>query len=220
MARASREQQELHRQEILRASSELFRRHGIAGTSVVDLMAAAGLTHGGFYGHFESKDALAAAVCEEAFDASVARWRQRAERAGGDGSTAFRAIVQAYLSPAARDKPGTACPATTLAADVTRADPAAPLREAYTRGVGGLVDVLAGLSGSGDEGLDRQRALVVLSTLVGAQMLARATAGHALSDEFLDAGCAALAPGPAASVAATAPAPARVRAPRSTRSTR
>lgn len=195
MPRVSREQAAQHRQDILAASSRLFRERGIAGTSVADLMGAAGLTHGGFYGHFESKDALAAQVCDQSFDASVERWGQRVARHAGDPEGAFREIVTAYLSLAARDAPGTACPATGLAADVARAEGDAPVREAYAQGVERLLAVLAGLSRSGDAALDRQRALVVLSTLVGAQLLARATTGNAaLSEAFLEAGKAALAP--------------------------
>ena len=193
MPRVSREQQALHRQHILDASSELFRRDGIAATSVADLMGAAGLTHGGFYGHFESKEALATEVCARAFEASAQRWRQRAARAEGDRPLARRTLVEGYLSQAARDRPGTGCPATTLAADAAHAGAGAPLRSTYAEGLEGLLAVLEDLSGPATGGLPRRRALVTLSTLVGAQMLARGTAGLPLSDEFLEAARQALA---------------------------
>ena len=196
MPRVSREQSERHRQDILAASSRLFRERGIDGTSVADLMGAAGLTHGGFYGHFDSKDALAAQVCAEAFTASARRWRDRraqAAKEGGGDAAAFRAIVTGYLSERARDQPGTACPATSLAADVVRAEPGSPVKAAFAGGVAELLEVLQDLGDAPDAEANRARALVALSTLVGAQLLARATRGTPMSREFLDAARDALA---------------------------
>ena len=77
MPRVSREQTDINRLAIEDASSRLFREQGIKAVSVADLMAAAGLTHGGFYGHFESKDALAAVACAKAFEQSAGRWEKR-----------------------------------------------------------------------------------------------------------------------------------------------
>src|ERR1700742_973113 len=86
MPRASRQQVDHHRAAITEASARLFREHGIDNVSVAQLMAAAGLTHGGFYGHFESKDELAVESCRWAFNRSTERWKKRIagknERAG------------------------------------------------------------------------------------------------------------------------------------------
>ena len=78
MPRVSRAEAESHRQQITEASARLFKERGINGVSVADLMGAAGLTHGGFYGHFESKDALAGVAVAHAFEQSAERWRKRA----------------------------------------------------------------------------------------------------------------------------------------------
>ena len=75
MPRVSREQTDKNRLLIEAASARLFKEHGFDGVSVADIMASAGLTHGGFYGHFESKDELAALACAKAFEESAARWR-------------------------------------------------------------------------------------------------------------------------------------------------
>ena len=77
MPRVSRAQAEAHREAITDASARLFKEHGLKAVSVADLMGAAGLTHGGFYGHFESKDALAGAATAHAYGQAVERWRRR-----------------------------------------------------------------------------------------------------------------------------------------------
>ncbi|WP_338618064.1 TetR family transcriptional regulator [Pigmentiphaga sp. CHJ604] len=186
MPRVSRQQAEKNRAAIEEASARLIREQGIKGVSVADLMAAAGLTHGGFYGHFESKDALAAAACAKAFAASRERWRERT--AGmADASAALRVIVEAYLSPRARDNAGSSCPAASLAVDVARESADKPVRRSYVDGIQGLVSSLAALYGSGDAAADRERALVELSLMVGALLMARATASDPISDQILDA---------------------------------
>jgi TetR/AcrR family transcriptional regulator, transcriptional repressor for nem operon len=187
MPRVSREQADCNRATITEVSARLFRERGINGLSVSDLMAAAGLTHGGFYGHFESKDALAAEACELAFQHSTDRWMSRVGQES-DSVSAKAALVEAFLSPKARASPGTSCPTTALAADVARENPDAPIRRSFTQGVEGLVEILASLQHRGDTSTDRREALGDLSTMVGALILARATAGKGISDEFLAAG--------------------------------
>lgn len=186
MPRVSRQQTEKNRAAIEEASARLIREQGIKGVSVADLMAAAGLTHGGFYGHFESKDALAAAACAKAFALSLERWRERTARAG-DAAAALRFIVEAYLSRRARDDAGNSCPAASLAVDVAREPSDRPVRQSYVEGIHGLVDSLAALRDSGDEAADRERALVELSLMVGALLMARATAADPISEQILDA---------------------------------
>ncbi len=184
MPRVSREQTESNRLAIEAASSRLFRERGIKNVSVADLMASAGLTHGGFYGHFDSKDALAAQVCASAFEASAQRWRDRAQ-ASADRAGVRGAIVEGYLSKKSRDLPGHGCPATTLATDVSREPVESAIRTAFVSGLERLIDELAALQGSADAQTDRAQALADLSMLAGAQLLARATIGSPLSDELL-----------------------------------
>src|SRR3954463_7829675 len=97
MARVSRAEADNHREQITEASARLFKEHGLKGVSVADLMGAAGLTHGGFYGHFESKDALAGIAVAHAYAEAVERWNRRV--AGKpDAATGRAALVEAYLS--------------------------------------------------------------------------------------------------------------------------
>ena len=97
----------------------MFREAGVAATSIAEVMAAAGLTHGGFYGHFESKDTLAELACDKAFAQSLARWRQRIDDHPEPGA-AWAALVEAYLSRQSRDAVGSGCPTVALAVDVAR----------------------------------------------------------------------------------------------------
>jgi TetR/AcrR family transcriptional regulator, transcriptional repressor for nem operon len=193
MSRVSKEQSVAHRKTITEVSARLMRERGIKSVSVADLMGAAGLTHGGFYGHFESKDALAAEACAHAFGESVEKWKKRIAGQSDDAS-ALKAIVDGYLSVRSRDAPSTSCPLPALVSDVAREAADAPVRPAYAAGTEHLLDILSGLQDSGSDKSDRRRALAQLSTLVGALLLARATAGSPLSEEILAAAREALLP--------------------------
>lgn len=193
MPRVSRLQTDANRAAITEAASRLMRERGIDGLSVVDLMAAAGMTHGGFYGHFDSKETLAATACRSAFEQSVQRWQRRLS-AAADAPAARAALIEAYLSRPSRNSPGTSCPATALAGDVARAPAEAPVREAYREGIEALIGILSGLEPEQAAASARRTALAEFSQLMGALLLARATAGHALSDEFLGAAQAQLLP--------------------------
>jgi TetR/AcrR family transcriptional repressor of nem operon len=186
MPRVSRQQSASNRASITAASARLFRERGIKGLSVNDLMGAAGLTHGGFYGHFESKDALAAEACRLAFQQSARRWKKRvADQA--DVDSARTALVEGYLSAKARANPGSSCPSTALAGDVAREGPTAPIREEFASGIEELVEILKSLQRTGDAEADRREALADFSTMVGALILSRATIGEGISDEILNA---------------------------------
>src|SRR6202161_4039484 len=101
MPRVSREQADRNRIAITEASARLFREQGVDNVSVAELMAAAGLTHGGFYGHFESKEELAGEACRWAFARSVERWKKRiAEK--NDPGVARAALTDSYLSAQSR----------------------------------------------------------------------------------------------------------------------
>jgi TetR/AcrR family transcriptional repressor of nem operon len=185
MARASRAVADQHRTAIEEASARLFRVHGLHGVSVAQVMADAGLTHGGFYGHFSSKDELAAAGCARAFSDSAARWHQRIAQVGGDRQTARRHLVEHYLSEGHRDTPEHGCPASALGGDVAREPAGKPVRSAYLDGIKQLLTAWKRVCVDEDAG--NPTALVEMATLVGAITLARATAGDAISDEILDA---------------------------------
>jgi TetR/AcrR family transcriptional repressor of nem operon len=166
-----------HRAAIVTAAARLFRERGFDGVNVAEIMREAGLTHGGFYGHFASKDALAAEACGLAFAGSNDRLRSRSDLA---------ALLDAYLSAQHRDHPGNGCPMAAYGSDIARQGEAV-----QRRFCDGMEDYLAGLAGrlgehrlSGDE---RQRAILMLSAAAGGLMLARAAAQSApdLSAEIL-----------------------------------
>jgi len=175
-----------NRQGILDAAARLYREHGFAGVGVADITRDAGLTHGGLYRHFESKDALVREACAQAFDWSIAPL-DGLPHAPGD----LASRVSAYLSPEHRDRPGEGCPVAALAVDAARAG--ADLSAVFAEGVERNVERFARVMGGGlpaDEETTpalRDAATVTLATMVGALVLARATAaGHVgLSDAIL-----------------------------------
>jgi TetR/AcrR family transcriptional regulator, transcriptional repressor for nem operon len=184
--RVSRKQADHNRQEITEASARLFRERGFDDVSVAELMAEAGLTHGGFYGHFESKEELAGEACRWAFGRSAERWKTRiADKS--DRRLARAALTDRYLSAQSRGNRGASCPAAAFAVDVTRVSAGAPVRAAYVAGVEQLLEVLSSVQEAGGPRGDRKGAMADLATMIGGLILARATAGHPISDEFLAA---------------------------------
>jgi TetR/AcrR family transcriptional repressor of nem operon len=163
-------------ERIVRTASTLIRRDGIDGASVAELMAEAGLTHGGFYRHFDSRDELVAEAVESALAHGSNRTNAAAETGGSD---ALAAIIDGYLSRLHRDKPETGCAVAALPTDIVRSNPRA--REAYSAQVRRYIDLLAGLTSDGD----RDEAQLVLAALIGGLLLARAVDDRALSDEIL-----------------------------------
>ncbi|MEJ5059029.1 MULTISPECIES: TetR/AcrR family transcriptional regulator [unclassified Pseudomonas] len=186
MPRVSRKQADLNREIIVEAATRLFREHGLHGISVVDVMAAAGLTHGGFYGHFESKEALAMEASGRAFEEAAGRWKDRIA-ATDDKAAARRAVIEPYLSAGSRDNPGESCPVVAFAGDMCHEAAESGLRGTFLEGLHDLLQTFGDLMDTGDAVRNRQQALVQYSLMVGALTLARATQGEPLSDEILDA---------------------------------
>lgn len=165
-------------EQILDAGARLFREQG-AGVSVAEVMAAAGLTHGGFYAHFGSKDALLVAAFERALGEMDGHIERAA--ASADPVEAFR---KAYLSPEHRDAPGQGCAVAALGTEIARM-PAA-IREHAVARLDEIVDRMAELLTGAADPAGRAAALRGYATLVGAMVLAR-VAGPAMSDEVLAA---------------------------------
>jgi TetR/AcrR family transcriptional regulator, transcriptional repressor for nem operon len=183
MPRVSRAETEKNRGKIQQASARLFREQGFKA-SLDEVMSAAGLTHGGFYGHFRSKDALTASACATAFAESAKRWRKRISEAR-DRESAYAALIEGYLTPHNRESMGTSCPIAALATDVARETEDKPVRQVFREGLEQFLDILAEVQTPA--GVDaRDAALAQLATLVGAMVLARATRGSGLSDEFMN----------------------------------
>lgn len=173
MPRVSQEQARLNRQRVVEVAASLFRERGLHGVGVADIMAAAGLTHGGFYGQFANKDALAG----EAFDCALDRDRR------GD----FGTLVAEYLSSEHVGAPGSGCPIAALASDVAREAPDSAVRHRFTQGVRRFAELIGSLLPPSSAKRRHQRALATLSTLVGALVLARAVDDEQLVEELLDA---------------------------------
>jgi TetR/AcrR family transcriptional repressor of nem operon len=169
--RKSREEAAQTRRRIVDAASREFRKNGIVATGLNDLMKAAGLRHGGFYKHFESKDQLVAEATTAALDALL------------EGMTAhptLNAAVAAYLSTRHRDNLASGCPLAGIGSELSRSDMEA--REAATAGFVRLVDILAGKPGTAEA---RRRALVAAATMIGAVTMSRMVTDPELSAEIL-----------------------------------
>jgi TetR/AcrR family transcriptional repressor of nem operon len=169
-------------------AARLFRERGFDGIGVADLMKSAGLTHGGFYGHFASKEDLMAQACARALEGSLATLHQVAEHGGGN---ALSAIASAYLSPAHRDRPSEGCVLAALGAEAARHD--SPVRSAFTRGVRSALDMLTRLVPGKSKRAKRERALATYASMIGALVLARAVDDPELSEEVLQSVLASIA---------------------------
>jgi TetR/AcrR family transcriptional repressor of nem operon len=187
--KVTREQAALNRDRIIDVAGRLFRERGFDGIGVADLMKEAGLTHGGFYGHFESKEDLAAEACGRALARTAALWREAVAKGGRQP---LKVIADRYLSARHRDDIGGGCLYAALTADIARRDNPA-LRLALTDGLRRAVDLLAGLVPGRTKAAQRKRALAQFATMMGALILARAVDDETLSEEFLAAARAAVA---------------------------
>ena len=174
-----------NREGIVDAAARLYREKGLDGVGLAEITRHVGLTHGGLYRHFESKDALAREACLRAFEWTISP-PDGLEFSEADGASEnrLRALVHSYLSAPHRDHPGEGCPAAALAADAARAGP--EMSEVFAQGVERNFQRLMGVL-QGDAAAKRKQAIVILSSMVGALILARATAAGnpALSEEIL-----------------------------------
>ena len=174
--KVSKETSAKHRDDLVRAASRLFRERGFDKVGIAEIAAAAGLTHGAFYTHFESKEAL----CAEA----IARASRRTAE-GLMATTDWHGYIEAYLSPRhVRDR-ANGCPYAALGGDVPRESE--PIKTAFSQALESNITTLAGKMEGRNGATARDRAILSLATMVGALVLAR-TAGTAdLRDEILAA---------------------------------
>jgi TetR/AcrR family transcriptional repressor of nem operon len=180
--KVSREQAAASRERILDAGTRLFRERGFDGIGVADLMREAGLTHGGFYGHFASKEELMAKACERALAKSAAKWEALLARGGRE---ALAAMADSYLSTRHRDNPGAGCIVAAVGEEAARHGP--PVRRAFTQGVRSLLDILARALPGKSRAARRDQALATFASMVGAIVLARAVDDPDLSAQILRA---------------------------------
>lgn len=165
------------RKKVLKAAARAVRAKGPDGVGVAEIMAEAGLTHGGFYAHFPNKEALVAAAIDEAFGQSRRRFEKLMD--GKDGAEALSAFVDLYVTREHRDHPDRGCPIATLSSELPRQG--APVREAYERGVQGLIGRLARWLPDGRKDL----AASLLAEMAGAVSLSRAISNGEAADRLL-----------------------------------
>ncbi len=187
MRYAKEHKQETHARIVKKASVKL-REHGAHGIGVADLMKEAGLTHGGFYAHFASREALVVEAFVYAMDRSIAAWRKKTETM--PPAERFAAVVEGYLSAAHRDDPGRGCALPALAAEIGRES--LKTRRAFAAKFEEMVEMLAEQISDASAEAAREQATAALATMVGTLILARVGGSGKLSDDILAAGRNAL----------------------------
>src|SRR6202795_2521698 len=186
--RYSREHKlETHARIVKKASGRL-RGEGGHCIGVADLMKEAGLTHGGFYAHFDSRDALVIEAFAYAMDRGTEHWRKLAEQTPPDKRLAT--IVESYLTAVHRDDPGRGCAIPTLAADIARESP--KTRKAFAAKLEQMIDMLAAQIPELPRKAARKQAMAAIATMMGTLVLARIAGNGDFSDEILGAGREAL----------------------------
>jgi TetR/AcrR family transcriptional repressor of nem operon len=180
--KVTREQAKLNRKRVVETAARQFRELGFEGVGVADLMKSAGLTHGGFYAQFDSKEHLMVEACERALEESEHRWRALLERAP---KKRLSAIASSYLSPQHCDNPGAGCVIAALSMEAARQGPSvrAVFTEAAKRFLGLLGQVVPGRSAK----TRRREALASFAAMVGAVALARTVSDASLSEDILQA---------------------------------
>ncbi|MEH0294403.1 TetR/AcrR family transcriptional regulator [Agrobacterium sp. CCNWLW71] len=179
--RVSRAQAEQNRDRIITVASRLFREHGFDGIGLKDLMKGAGLTQGGFYKQFTSKDDLAALASRRALESATRRW----SAAAADTSDPLEAVMAFYLSKDHRGEKAEGCPLVALGADAARQS--ADVRRPFEDGIRAHFEILDELMGDADSSSPSEKAIAILSMMVGAVTLSRIIEDESLSERVLDA---------------------------------
>jgi TetR/AcrR family transcriptional repressor of nem operon len=167
-------------ERIVKLAAKRFREEGLAGIGIAGLMKEAGLTVGGFYKHFDSRNDLVA----EAVNSAFGGWKRRVDAAKSGGPpVSYEKLIDDYLSEAHRDNPGTGCAFSALAPEIARSDKRT--RALTSEQVRNDIQLIAALRPAKDKRRARSRAILTFSALVGAMALARAVSDEALSREIL-----------------------------------
>jgi TetR/AcrR family transcriptional repressor of nem operon len=178
VARSSKEQAASNRQRIVSAASELFRSRGYEAVSIADVMKAAGMTQGGFYKHFASKEALACEAWNAGFTNVRGAWAPAASEGTDGAGPSIAAIVDYYLSV---QPPQDRCPMQAHGEDAARSEDGRPLRAVYAEGAGALYHIFTTKAG---ETMDEDRARLLFAAMVGANMLGRASGDADWAEEI------------------------------------
>ena len=182
--RRSREEAAATRARIVAVAARLFRARGIDATSVADVMSALGLTVGGFYRHFDSKEALVTEAIDAASRESTDRHLAKSAAREGGEEVELLSLLDRYLSHGHRQHPGQGCPVAALCSEVGHGSK--ETKKAFTGAIQRLLTTVEAAIGH-DPGGDRESVLFAASAAVGAMVLARATHNESLADELLSA---------------------------------
>jgi TetR/AcrR family transcriptional repressor of nem operon len=182
--RYSREHKLETHARIVKKASVRLREKGAHGIGVADLMKDAGLTHGGFYAHFDSREALVIEAFAYAMDRGTERWRKIAEQTPPNKRLAM--IVDAYLTKIHRDDPGNGCAIPTLGAEIARESPRT--RKAFAAKLEQMIDMLAAQIPEVPRKAARKQATAAIATMMGTLVMARVAGNGDFSDEILGAG--------------------------------
>ncbi|MBZ9890986.1 TetR/AcrR family transcriptional regulator [Mesorhizobium sp. BR1-1-3] len=180
--RVSRTQAAENRETVINVASRLFRERGFDGIGLKDLMKGAGLTQGAFYKQFESKDDLAALASRRAMESATHKWS--AATAANPGNP-LDGVISFYLSMDHRGEKMDGCPVVALGSDAARQG--AEVKASFEAGIKAYLEMLGGWVGEGDSEKTGNKAMAVLSTMVGAVVLSRVVNDPDLAQAFLDA---------------------------------
>ena len=176
----SRAEKEKTHKRIVAIASKRFREKGVAGVGIAELMKEAGLTVGGFYKHFDSRDDLVA----EAVGSAFGTWKRQVDAATSGGPPlTYAKLIDDYLNEVHRDDPGTGCAYSALAAELSRSDK--KTRALASEQIRNDIQLIAGLLPGKNRRAARSRAILTFSALVGAMSLARAVSDQVRSREIL-----------------------------------
>jgi len=179
--RYSKEHKQETHDRIVRKASVRLREKGAHGIGVADLMKEAGLTHGGFYAHFDSREALVIEAFNYAMDRATERWRKMAEETPPEKRLAT--IVESYLTTIHRDDPGRGCAVPTLGPEIARESP--KTRKAFAAKLDEMIEMMADQVPEQPRKAARAQAIAALSTMAGALVLSRVAGSGEFSEEIL-----------------------------------
>src|ERR1044072_2617482 len=184
LMRYSKEHKQETHARIVKKASVRLREKGAHGIGVADLMKEAGLTHGGFYAHFDSREALLIGAFAYAMDRSMEHWRKITGEASPEKRLAL--IAEAYLSVLHRDNPGHGCSIPALGAEIARESP--KTRKAFAGKLDEMIEMMTDYIPNVPRKAARKQAIATLATMAGTMLLARIAGSSELSDEVLKAG--------------------------------
>ncbi|MGY4369964.1 TetR/AcrR family transcriptional repressor of nem operon [Bradyrhizobium sp. LB1.3] len=182
--RYSREHKQETHDRIVKKASVRLREKGAHGIGVADLMKEAGLTHGGFYAHFDSREALVIEAFGYAMDRGMDHWRKISDEVAPEKRLAL--IAEAYLSALHRDNPGHGCSIPALGAEIARESP--KTRKAFAGKLDEMIEMMTDFIPNLPRKAARKQAIATLTTMAGTMLLARIAGSSELSDEVLKTG--------------------------------